>query len=198
MKQTRHPCLVLRPLPRFFRRFRLAGCFFGDLMVKVPICSFCAKTGTLCPNCDARLKRGEISDWDIQSSKVLVRLEKKYSNLAKTRLKQTIQTDEMVVLIVDRKMKEAFDQYPEINNTLQKELGRPVNTVLLENSMRDTFTSLFAPMEVLGVDQIFVPDGTKELKIRLKGDVSSLPLPLETMKTIAEKVAESLIRIDFV
>jgi transcription antitermination factor NusA-like protein len=166
-------------------------------MVKVLICSFCAKTGTLCTNCSSRLKRGEISNLDVQSSQVLTKLEKKFTLLSKSKLKQTISTDDLVILVVDKNLKDAFEQHPEINSTLQKELRKSVETVLLENSIKETLSSLFQPLEVLGVDQIFVPDGTKELKIRLNGSPSLLSSRLELIKTIAEKVTNSLIRVEF-
>ena len=166
-------------------------------MVKAPICSFCAKTGTLCSNCQARYNRGEISDIDIQSSKILAKLEKKYSNLTKSKLKQTISTDKIVILVGDKTLKFTFDQYPDISSTLEKELGKSIETVTLENSIKETINGLFHPVEVLGVDQIFVPDGTKELKIRVKGNEQMLPINIVTLKLIAEKITDSLIRIEF-
>ncbi|OLS21970.1 MAG: hypothetical protein HeimC3_33160 [Candidatus Heimdallarchaeota archaeon LC_3] len=166
-------------------------------MVKAPICSFCAKTGTLCSNCQARYHRGEISDIDIQSSKILAKLEKKFSNLSKSKLKQTISTEKIVILVGDKKLKLAFDQYPDISNALEKELGKSIETVTLEGSIKETINGLFHPVEVLGVDQIFVPDGTKELKIRLKGDENMLPINESTLKLITEKITDSLVRIEF-
>ena len=166
-------------------------------MVKAPICSFCAKTGTLCSNCQARYNRGEISDIDIKSSKILAKLEKKYSNLSKSKLKQTIATEKIVILIGDKKLKLIFDQFPDISTTLEKELGKSIETVTLESSIKETISGLFHPVEVLGVDQIFVPDGTKELKIRVRGNETMLPINSNTLKLITEKITDSLVRIEF-
>lgn len=166
-------------------------------MVKAPICNFCAKTGTLCANCKVRFQKGEISETDIQSSKILANLEKKYSNLSKSKLKQTIMTDKIIILVGDKKLKFAFDQYPDISSTLERELGKSIETVTIESSLKETISGLFHPVEVLGVDQMFVPDGTKELKIRLKGDSKSLPIDKDTIKLIAEKITDSYVRIEF-
>jgi transcription antitermination factor NusA-like protein len=166
-------------------------------LVKAPICSFCAKTGTLCASCKARFQKGEISEIDIRSSKILANLEKKYSNLSQSKLKQTISTDNIIILVGDKKLKFAFDQNPDISSTLERELGKSIETVTVGSSLKETINALFYPVEVLGVDQIFVPDGTKELKIRLKGEINSLPINKEILKLITEKITNSLVRIEF-
>lgn len=168
-------------------------------MVKTPICSFCAKTGTLCPNCSARFNKGEISEKDILTSKALARLEKKYPNLSKAQLKQTISADDIVILVVNRVMKDTIDQHPEIHDIIKGELKvRQVESVIFEKNLKETISALFYPVEVQGVNQIFIPDGTKELKILLKGDISLLPISLETLQLISEKITDSLIRIETV
>jgi transcription antitermination factor NusA-like protein len=166
-------------------------------LVKAPICNFCAKTGTLCVDCKARFQKGEISEIDIQSSKILAKLEKKYSNLTKSRLSQTILTDKIIIIVGDKKLKGAFEQYPDIPLTLERELGKSIETVTVGSSLRETISGLFHPAEVLGVDQIFVPDGTKELKIRLKGNSSLLPIDQDILKHITEKITDSLVRLEY-
>ena len=168
-------------------------------MVKTPICSFCAKTGTLCPNCSARFKNGEISEKDIITSKILARLEKKYPNLVKAQLKQTINANDIVILVVNSIMKETIDQHPEIHDTIKKELdAKQIESVVFEKNLKKTISALFYPVEVQGVNQVFIPDGTKELRILLKGDISTLPISLETLQLISEKLTDSLIRIETV
>ena len=166
-------------------------------MVKAPICNFCAKTGTLCVDCKSRFQKGEISEIDIQSSKILAKLEKKYANLTKSKLNQTILTDKIIILVGDKKLKSAFERYPDISSTLEKELGKSIETVTVGSSLKETVSGLFYPAEVLGIDQIFVPDGTKELKIRLKGNSSNLPIDQGILKLITEKITDSLVRIEF-
>ena len=55
---------------------------------RLPICNFDAKTGILCANCEARLRKGEISRADIEASKAVAHLSEKLMELNRVALKR--------------------------------------------------------------------------------------------------------------
>ncbi len=49
--------------------------------MRLPVCNFDIESDMLCPNCQAKLDRGEITEFDIQFSKWLLEKEKQYPSL---------------------------------------------------------------------------------------------------------------------
>ena len=52
-----------------------------DPMKHESICHFCLKSGILCPNCQAKLKSGEVSEVDLKVARILLSIEDKYPTL---------------------------------------------------------------------------------------------------------------------
>ena len=163
--------------------------------MKLPICVFDAKTGMLCSNCKMKLENGEITKLDVEISKVLV---KNSSNktMQKSKFYNAIDTPNLTIIIGDSALKEGL-QNKQIEDAMKKISGKNFEVVVKEGTIKDTLSSLFAPVEVFGIDEIFVPDGTKEIRINLRGSEKDLPLTSEQLILISSKVTSSLIRLSF-
>ena len=163
--------------------------------MKLPICVFDAKTGMLCSNCKMKLENGEITKLDVEISKVLV---KNASNktMQKSKFYNAIDTPNLTIIIGDSALKEGL-QNKQIEDAMKKISGKNFEVVVKEGTIKDTLSSLFAPVEVFGIDEIFVPDGTKEIRINLRGSEKDLPLTSEQLILISSKVTSSLIRLSF-
>ncbi|MHA2364132.1 MAG: hypothetical protein ACXAC7_09245 [Candidatus Hodarchaeales archaeon] len=165
------------------------------MSIKLPICLFDAKTGMLCGTCKERLKNGEISNHDVTVSKVLAKFQK---SLHKTKFMIAIDTEKLCILIGNSNLKIFLNKNNKLLSEVEKALQKPFEVVVQEGTLKDTFVTLFAPLEVTGIDEIFVPDGTSELKIRIKGDEETLPMSRDELELIAAKISNSLVRLEFV
>ena len=163
--------------------------------MKLPICVFDAKTGMLCSNCKVKLENGEITKSDIEISKILVK-NSTSKTLQKSKFYNSIDTPNLVIIIGDSSLKDAL-QAKQLEDAIKKVTAKPFEVVIKEGTLKDTITSLFAPVEVYGIDEIFVPDGTKEIRINLRGSEEDLPLNSEDLILITSKVTSSLIRLSF-
>ena len=165
--------------------------------MKLPICSFCAKTGMLCANCKTKLQDDDISNLDVEISKILV----KHSNVKSfqnVKFFNSIDTPELLIISGDKALKQAISSSEQIKGQIERLNNKSVQIVAKEGTVKDTLSSLFSPVEVSGIDEIFVPDGTKEIRVNLRGKVEDLPLQEESMLLIASKLTDSSIRIEFV
>jgi len=64
---------------------------------------------------------------------------------------------------------------------------------------RKTFAELFAPLDIVEIDQIFVPpEGDVEVKITLKGDPELLRFPMDQLKQIAELISKNPVRLEII
>ena len=163
--------------------------------MKLPICVFDAKTGMLCSNCKVKLENEEITKTDIEISKVLV---KNSSNktLQKSKFYNSIDTPHLVIIIGDSILKDSL-QNKQFEDAIKKVTGKPFEVVVKEGTLKDTLSALFSPVEVYSIDEIFVPDGTKEIRINLRGKEDDLPLNSDDLILITSKVTSSLIRLSF-
>ena len=66
--------------------------------MKTAICAFCAQTGMLCKDCQTKLNSGDISDTDIQISKVAVEFEKLHQNTSNVTILNTIEKPEFIII----------------------------------------------------------------------------------------------------
>ena len=164
--------------------------------MKLPICVFDAKTGMLCSNCKVKLEDGEITSEDVEISKVLVKFSSN-KTLQKAKFYNSIDTPKLMIIIGDSTLKTSL-QNQQIADALIKAGKKPYEVVVKEGTLKDTLTSLFAPVEVSGIDEIFVPDGTKEIRINLRGSENDLPLRADDLILISSKVTSSYIRLSFI
>ena len=163
--------------------------------MKLPICVFDAKTGMLCSNCKIKLENEEINKTDVEISKILVKFS---SNkiLQKSKFYNSIDTPNLMIIIGDSALKESL-QNQQLSDAIKRASSKAFEVVVKEGTIKDTLSSLFAPVEVYGIDEIFVPDGTKEIRINLRGSEEDLPLNADDLILISSKVTSSLIRLSF-
>jgi hypothetical protein len=74
--------------------------------MRLPVCNFDLESDMLCPNCQARLDRGEITQFDIEFSKWMLDREKEYPNLENLTLLKAAKTETRLILVVKKKNKE--------------------------------------------------------------------------------------------
>lgn len=164
-------------------------------MVNLPICYFDAKTGVLCKRCARRLRTGKITSQDVEVSKLITELERKIPAIQPMSLQKVIPVGKSLILAVSGNSfpdeKTAYD----LTQALEESLDQTVTLIAIQANHKETLTNLFKPLEVLGVDRIFVPDGTLELKVRLRGEVTKLTTPIDQLQEIASKLTKTAIRV---
>lgn len=165
--------------------------------MKLPICIFDAKTGMLCANCKDKLANDEISQLDVDISSILVKQQNNKS-FQKTKFYNAIDTPDMVIIVGDKSLKDALHSNSDFSKQVEKSLHKPFEVVSKEGSVKKTLSTFFSPVEVSGIDELFVPDGTKEIRINLRGNEEDLPLKADDMILISSKLTSSTIRIQFV
>ncbi|GAB4318887.1 MAG: hypothetical protein Kow0069_22140 [Promethearchaeota archaeon] len=155
---------------------------------KLPVCSVCAKTGFLCESCQGRLDAGEVNEFEVEISKEFLRLEESHPDMKDASFHGVIDYDNVVFFLVgpgdgQRIPPDAVEELKQVFNLDVLQL------VEISKSTNRLVATLIAPAKLLGVNQIYLPMGTRELKVRVsKGDESLLPLPLPDMEDVAREL----------
>jgi len=167
--------------------------------LKMGLCSFCLKSGILCQKCSAKLKSGEVSENDLRVARLLLSLEEKFPSLQNVYFHKTIDTGRTLAIVVGPgDVPRMLGYGGKIVKTLGQETGK--NIRILENGVDDRkfLEDLFAPLSIMTINTIWLPDGTTETRIILRkrrGMRSSLDV--NPLKEIASKVRNITLRVEF-
>ncbi len=136
---------------------------------KLPICNFDARTGMLCGNCEARLRKGEISQADVEASKAIAQLSERVPELSKVTLKRAFGAAGSYVMELEQGDLPAVRSNPSISSELEAALGGKVWFVGAGSSDRRFLEDLLFPAKVLTVNTVWMPDGEKKTKVIVPG-----------------------------
>ncbi len=121
----------------------------------------------LCPNCQAKLDRGEITGFDIQFSKWLLEKEKQYPSLDGLTLRKAATAGNRLILVVNKKNKEILLAEETLMQEMTDEYGE---IIIIEGApkLRRIVREFITPANEVGVNSLWSPDGTKENIVMLR------------------------------
>jgi transcription antitermination factor NusA-like protein len=157
--------------------------------LKVPICTFDAKTGVLCPKCESRLKNGELSDVDVECSIKLIKLSHKNQDIDKLNLIGSQKIDEDYVLILKDSNVSHINSNDELVSTVEEEFKGKVWFVEANSSIRRFLENLFFPIRILKTNMIWLPDGNQVTQVTIESkDYEKFISIIEKIKRIVNAV----------
>jgi transcription antitermination factor NusA-like protein len=86
----------------------------------------------------------------------------------------------------------------KIIRTLGDKVGREIRVLEYGTSDRKFLEDLFAPLSIVTINTIWLPDGTTETRVILKKKSwRNPPFDIEALKKIAHKVRDMTLRVEF-
>lgn len=167
--------------------------------MKVPICSFCLKSGMYCSTCREKIERGEVSPLDLEVAKNLLELESRFPNLKDAEFRGAIETNNLIIIVVGTgEISNFIGPKGKVVKILSDALRKRVRVIEGTSSTKKTIEDLLSPIGVLGVNTIWLPDGTLEKKVRVKkSDSRRLPTSVSNLEDVVYKITNEKIRIVF-
>lgn len=137
--------------------------------MRLPVCNFDLESDMLCTNCQAKLDRGEITAFDIEFSKWLLEKEKEHPNLGSLTLQRATRIEGRLILVVKKKSKDLLLAEEVIINELSERFG---DVMVVEGpvKLRRIIRDFIAPAYEVGVNSLYLPDGSKENIVMLRGE----------------------------
>jgi len=167
--------------------------------VKAQLCNFCLKSGILCSKCQTRVKSGQISDTYLEIARLLFSLEEKYPPLQDVHFHNAVEADGILALIVGRgDVARLLGFGGKIIRAIGEKTGKTIR--ILEHNVADRkfIEDLFAPLTVLTINTIWLPDGTTETRVILRRrGRRPLPIDVKATKQVAKKVRNMTLRVEF-
>ena len=139
--------------------------------MKTELCHFCLRTGVLCPRCEEKVRRGEVSRSYMEIARLLLDLEARgFGALEETHLINVAEAGDVLVLVFDRgdlvRLKPVKGR---LARTLEEKLGKRVHIIEGGVDERTFLEQLFWPSTLLTINKVWLPDDSVETKVLLKG-----------------------------
>jgi len=162
------------------------------------VCHFCLKSGILCPKCQAKLRLGEISKTDLEIGRLLLSLESMYPPLQEVFFHKAVETDKVLALIVGKGDVARLLSYGgKILKTIGEKTGKTVRVLEHGVDNRKFLEDLFAPLNIVTINTIWLPDGSQETRVILRRRGRRPHLNLDALKQLAQKVRGMTLRVEF-
>jgi transcription antitermination factor NusA-like protein len=165
----------------------------------VNVCHFCLKSGILCPKCQAKLRLGEITETDLEIGRLLVSLENTYAPLQDVYFHKAVETDGVLALIVGRgDVAKILSYGGKILRAIGEKTGKNIRILEYGTDDRKFLEDLFAPLNIVTINTIWLPDGSQETRVILRRrGRRQPPLNVEAIKQIAQRVRGITLRVEY-
>ena len=167
--------------------------------MKTELCDFCLKSGILCPSCQRKIKSGAISEIDLKIARMLLSLETTYPSLQDVYFHKTVEANRVLAIVVGQGDVARLLSYGgKILKALRKKVGKRIRVLEQGVDDRKFLEDLFAPLSIITINRIWIPDGTTETRVILRKSGRRLPLiNVEALKEIAKELRGITLRVEF-
>jgi transcription antitermination factor NusA-like protein len=156
------------------------------------------KSGILCARCQSKIESGEVSDADINVSKVLLKLEDKYPSLQDVTLHNAYDMGNVLAIVVgNNEMPNVLGQGGRIIREISDSVRKKVRVIEKSGDTRKFLEDLFVPVTITTINKIWLPDGSIETRVILSGRSRRLPIKTKVLKELAKRVRGVTLRVAF-
>lgn len=167
--------------------------------MKAALCSFCLKSGILCPSCQNKLRSGVVSEIDLKTARMILSLESMYPPLQDVYFHKAVEADNILAIVVGRGDVARLLSYGgKIIKALGEKMGKKIRVLEHGVNERKFLEDLFAPLSIITINTIWLPDGTTETRAILKRRRGRPPrINVKALKEIASKLRGITLRVEF-
>ncbi|MHA2407922.1 MAG: hypothetical protein ACXACA_06090, partial [Candidatus Ranarchaeia archaeon] len=138
--------------------------------MKTPLCTFCVKSGVLCPQCREKVRSGKVSDLDIKIVKLLFKLETKHSTLQKICFHNAYEINGVLAIVVGNgDLQRFFSDGGTIPREISDLVRKRIRILEKKGDTRGFLEDLFAPAPITAINTIWLPDGSTETRVIVSG-----------------------------
>lgn len=166
--------------------------------MQVPICIFDAKNAILCPQCESKLEKGQLTKADVDASIKIAKLAKTNSEIDKFTLFSCSEISGEYVLYLAKSDIETIRQSRTLYRTLQAEFPGKIWIVESEANDRKFIEDLFFPTKILSINVVWVPGGIQKTKIIVSGKwTTRFPIDITKVAEIVKQIRQLDVVIEF-
>jgi transcription antitermination factor NusA-like protein len=153
----------------------------------------------LCQKCLAKVKSGEISELDLKIARILMSLEEKYPSLQNLYFHKAIDADGTLAIVVGPgDVPRLLGYGGKIVRAIGDETDKNIRVLEYGVDDRKFLEDLFAPISIMTINTIWLPDGSMETRVILRRRRVTHPsFDVKALKEIASRVRNITLRVEF-
>jgi transcription antitermination factor NusA-like protein len=167
--------------------------------LKIPICTFDAKTGVLCAKCETKLKLGHLKQADVEGAIKITKLAEHNQDINKFTMVGAAKVDGDFVLILRGSDISVLRANTMLPTKFEHEFQSKVWFVEAEATDKRFIENLFFPLRVQTVNLIWLPDGSKLTRVIIAGKSNNpeSKTTIEKIKKIAKEIRNIELLVEF-
>ncbi len=169
-------------------------------MKVLPADKTCINSGFLCNNCQAKLDAGEISEFEIDLAKDLIKLEEeneKFAFLKGISFFKAIDFEDLIILVVGKRDKLKIT--PGLMNWI-KETYEIDQILIVQNTKkpRPVVEALITPFKLISLNEIFLATGDVQFRAVIREeDKENLLFTTEELEDLILELTGTITRVEF-
>jgi len=168
--------------------------------LKIPLDQLCVRSGVLCPRCEALVRSGTVTELDLEIMRLLLKAETTHDFrfLRDSEYVKSVNVGNVVVIQLSVPQQWADQRtLTKLAKYLESQLKTHVRIVDSKStSTKELVRSIIQPARVLGVNTLWLPDGSVEYVVRIpRSDLRHLPAPQEDVEHLLSQMVGANVRI---
>jgi transcription antitermination factor NusA-like protein len=160
------------------------------------LCKICQLTGVLCASCERKLKKGEISQLDVDISVFLGQRTKDKKEAEGIKFLNALYIDDYIILFFQKgDLRKFLKAGREIIDEMRKKFRAKIMLVEHHHNLREFIEGLFYPVPVTAINVIWLPDGSMETRIILGRRISKKKADI--VNKITKKVKNVEVKVEY-
>ncbi len=157
-----------------------------------------AKNKVLCPQCEAKLENGSITEADVEASIKLVSLIKKEPDVNRFTLFSCREIGENMIIILSKSDIATVRKSRTMYRNIRSKFKKMIWLVDADNTDERFIENLLFPTKVLSVNSVWAPGGKQKAKAIISGKWSpKFPIDTDRVKRIVKDVRNLDVEIEF-
>ncbi|QKR00024.1 transcription elongation factor NusA [Metallosphaera tengchongensis] len=165
--------------------------------MKIPLDYLCVRSGLLCDRCQRLVDSGDVDQFEIKVMEALLELEEgQFKELKDATYYKAIKSGNLLILLVDSPPSIDAPKWIKIARALQDKLRLKVRIIEKTTSIKNSAVQLLSPARVLGVNTVWLPDGSVQYVIRVaKNEKKLLPASANDLENALSKIHDTKVKI---
>lgn len=166
--------------------------------MKAPICNVCLKSDQLCKQCEEKLEEGDITEKEIEVSRILHDLSTDYGSLKDSTIEGVYDAENVVVVITaEGDGAKVVGRNGEIVKELADRIDKSIRVVEAAEDDMEVIKGLLSPAEVKSVNTVFMPDGEYKKIVVDEDYEGKINLSEDEFEEVVEKVTGTEYKLAF-
>jgi len=168
--------------------------------MKIPICTFDAKTAILCAKCETKLRSGQLTNADIEGAIKITKLAQRNQDINKFTMAYAYKVDDDFIVALSGSDISTIRLDTTLLKKFEDEFQSKVWFVEAQANDKRFIENLFFPTMVLAVKILWLPDGSKLTKVIIPASdkIEAQQHPnIEKVKQIAKNIRNIELLVEF-